>query len=534
MPKQHGWRKRVHSGKHLVAKHLVDKTRDSIGRLFQLPCPASDTIFCILIGIFHYRPYWRFFLIPVILAGGSGTRLWPLSRSGYPKQFLSICGQQTLLQQTLHRLDGIDTLDPIVICNDEHRFLAAEQLRAIDKSASIIIEPCARSTAPAIALAAFQALNNTNTSEVPILLILSADQMIEDHTELQRAVTNLLPSVHKGLFGVIGIQPTKPETGYGYIKQGEEIEPSIRAVNHFIEKPNLEQARKLLSDESVLWNSGIFMIRADRYIEELKVLQPEIHSACTKAISSSLHDMGFVRVCEEAFSSCPEDSIDFALLEPLSHQQPSKIAVSTLECFWSDIGAWNAIWEQAEKDTNGNAVLGSTDHIHSGSQGCLIHSDSRLVTTLGLDNTIVIDTKDALLVAQRDQIQNIKSLIGKLKHDGRNELDQHKIIYRPWGYYESIDLGERYQVKRITVNPGARLSLQVHHHRAEHWVVVSGTAKVVNGHKAYLVTENESTFIPLGQPHSLENPGTIPLRIIEIQSGSYLGEDDIVRLETYY
>lgn len=478
-------------------------------------------------------------MIPVIMAGGSGTRLWPLSRTAYPKQFLALHGQQTLLQETLARLEGLEVVRPIVICNEEHRFLVAEQLRQQALMADILLEPVGRNTAPAIALAALHAMQNANSEQPPVLLVLAADHVIQDVAAFQQAVRTLMPQVQAGGFGTLGIVPTAPATGYGYIRMAHQVRSGIRQVQEFVEKPSQSTAQQYLDSGNYLWNSGIFLLRADCYLEKLKQYQPEMLQACEKAMAATKTDQDFVRIDAQAFAACPDNSIDYALMEPLCSQVHNPVVVTPLDGGWSDVGSWSALWEISSKDNNGNAVtvgekLSRHDVILQNSENCLISAHSKLVTVLGAENLVIVDTDDALLVADKSRVQDIKNIVASLKKNGRIEHKDHRLVYRPWGKYDSIDHGHRYQVKRITVNPGAKLSLQMHHHRAEHWVVVSGTAKVTNGEKTFLVTENQSTFIPVGQVHCLENPGVIPLEIIEVQSGTYLGEDDIVRLKDQY
>lgn len=471
--------------------------------------------------------------MPVIMAGGSGSRLWPLSRQLNPKQFLKLCGDSTLLQQTLSRLEGLDTLPPVIICNEDHRFLVAEQLRELAvKDASILLEPVGRNTAPAIALAA---LNATQTGNDPILLVLSADHFIADQAAFRQAVLKAATLAEQDKLVTFGIVPTNPETGYGYIQRGDSLadQGSVQLlvtafkVSRFVEKPDLAHAKNYLNNGDYYWNSGMFMFKASVYLNALAEFRPDILEACSKAIRQSQKDLDFVRIDAAVFEDCPADSIDYAVME-----KTSDAAVIPLDAGWSDIGSWSALWELGEKDEMGNVCKG--DVIAFSTQKSMIHAESRLVTTVGVDNLIVVETKDAVLVVHKNRVQDVKKIVDTIKSDGRHEYMNHREVYRPWGVYESIDSGERYQVKRITVSPGARLSVQKHHHRAEHWVVVSGTAKVTNGDKTFLVTENESTFIPIGEIHALENPGKIPLELIEVQSGSYLGEDDIVRFEDLY
>lgn len=483
-------------------------------------------------------------LIPVIMAGGSGTRLWPLSRTAFPKQFLSLGYDQTMLQQTVARLDGLSSVSglndaaPIIITNEDHRFLVAEQLRQMNRDASILLEPIGRNTAPAIALAAFQAMKDNTSGEAPVLLVLAADHVIKDTAAFQKAAAALLPAVQAGKFGTLGIVPTEAATGYGYIKAGSES-AGLFAVEQFVEKPDAETAQGYLDSGKYYWNSGMFMIRADRYLEELKRFSPEMFAACEAAMANTQQDLDFIRVDKEAFVKCPDDSIDYAVMEPLcAIEGEPQVVVAPLEAGWSDVGSWSALWEIAEKCENGNSVLhagaGKGETILEDTRNSLISTSDRMVTTLGVDDLVIVDTKDALLVAHRDKVQDVKKIVAQIKAQGGTQHQLHREVYRPWGRYDSIDNGERYQVKRITVKPGAKLSVQMHHHRAEHWVVVSGTAKVTNGDNTFLVTENESTFIPIGQIHALENPGKVELEMIEVQSGSYLGEDDIVRFEDKY
>ena len=476
-------------------------------------------------------------MIPVIMAGGSGTRLWPLSRTAFPKQFLSLGYDETMLQQTVSRLDGLKTADPIIITNESHRFLVAEQLRQMDQDASILLEPVGRNTAPAIALAAFEAIKNAG-DEAPILLVLAADHVIKDTAAFQSAVSILEPAVRDGKFGTLGIVPTEPATGYGYIKAGART-GELFTVEQFVEKPDAATAQGYLDSGNYYWNSGMFMIRADRYLAELKRFQPEMYAACEASMSNTQQDYDFIRVDKDAFMACPDDSIDYALMEPLTADSASsEVVVAPLNAGWSDVGSWSALWEIADKCEDGNAVLhagkSAVETILNDTRNSLVSTSDRLVTTLGVDDLVIVDTKDALLVAHRDKVQDVKSIVAKIKEQGGGQHELHREVYRPWGRYDSVDSGERYQVKRITVKPGAKLSVQMHHHRAEHWIVVSGTAQVTNGEQTFLVTENESTYIPIGQVHCLENPGKVELEMIEVQSGSYLGEDDIVRFEDKY
>nr|WP_320136968.1 mannose-1-phosphate guanylyltransferase/mannose-6-phosphate isomerase [uncultured Amphritea sp.] len=472
-------------------------------------------------------------MIPVIMAGGSGTRLWPLSRTQYPKQFLPLHSDLSMLQETVSRLGSVDQVS--LICNEEHRFLAAEQMRVLNQSCSIFLEPVGRNTAPAIALAALKAVSQGQGSEC--LLVLAADHVIENEAAFRDAIAKAEPLAKEGALVTFGIVPTQPETGYGYIRadvshplseirnEGQMTEAYV--VAEFVEKPDLATAESYLAEGGYYWNSGMFMFRADRYLEELGKFRPDILAACEQAMQATVADMDFVRVDAAAFEACPDESVDYAVME-----KTDRAVVLPLDAGWSDVGSWAALWEIKDKDSSGNVLDG--DVIAHDTHDSFVMSSNRLVTTLGVDNLIIIDTPDALLVADKRKIQNVKAIVAEIKNADRNETFQHREVYRPWGKYDSIDLGDRYQVKRITVKPGARLSVQKHHHRAEHWIVVSGTANVTKGNETFLVTENQSTYIPLGEIHCLENPGKVELELIEIQSGSYLGEDDIVRLEDQY
>ena len=472
-------------------------------------------------------------MIPVILSGGSGTRLWPLSRSSYPKQFLPITEDKTLFQLTLERIALLNThLDnfqnPIIVTNENHRFIVAEQLRQQKIAAKILLEPCAKNTAPAIAAAAELALSH---GEDPILLILAADHIIQNQDAFNASISAGLLEAETGKLVTFGIVPTAPETGYGYIKVSEKLNinapPSAQNIEEFVEKPDLETAKNYINSGCYLWNSGMFMFKASTYLNELKKFNPEIATSAKTAIEKSTKDLDFVRLDQEAFSTSPEDSIDYAVME-----QTDQAVVVPLNASWSDVGAWNSVWEVSQQDHNGNVARG--DVISHNTKNSLVHAESRLVTTLGVEDIIVIETADAVLVANKNNVQDIKKIVEKLKSQQRPEVDLHRKVYRPWGNYDSIDSGERYQVKCIVVNPGQKLSLQMHHHRAEHWIVVSGTAKIHKGKESFLLSENESVYIPLGEIHALENPGKVPLELIEVQSGSYLGEDDIVRFEDLY
>ncbi|MGI2039040.1 mannose-1-phosphate guanylyltransferase/mannose-6-phosphate isomerase [Shewanella frigidimarina] len=466
-------------------------------------------------------------ILPVIMAGGNGSRLWPLSRELYPKQFLTVAGELSMLQQTVARLTGMEHHAPLLICNEEHRFIAAEQIRLGGFAHSgIILEPVGRNTAPAIALAALQALKNAEQDEDPILLVLAADHLIEDTSAFQTSVGKALPFAKDGKLVTFGIVPTVPETGYGYIKAGQPQGDAF-AVAQFVEKPDLNTAQDYLASGDYYWNSGMFLFKASRYLEELKRHSPEILLACEESMQESTPDMDFVRVNIESFQRCPDDSIDYAVMEKTESSM-----VIPMDAGWSDVGSWSALWEVSEKDENNNVIKG--DVISVNSTHNYLYSANKLIAVVGIDNLVVVETKDAILVAHKEQVQDVKTIVNHLKATGRTEHKIHREVYRPWGKYDSLDIGNRDQVKRITVKPGAKLSIQMHHHRAEHWIVVSGTAKVTNGDKTILLTENESTYIPIGQVHALENPGVLPLELIEVQSGSYLGEDDIVRFEDRY
>lgn len=466
-------------------------------------------------------------LLPVIMAGGSGSRLWPLSRQLNPKQFLALAdGQSTMLQATILRLKGLSHVAlPKLICNEEHRFIAAEQLRQLGiDGATILLEPVGRNTAPAIALAAMQAMEEGSD---PVLLVLAADHLIQNADAFHASVAAALPLAEAGRLVTFGIVPSHAETGYGYLQKGASLGEAGFVVSRFVEKPDLATARDYVATGDYFWNSGMFMFRASRYLEELKRYRADIHDACRTALAGAAQDMHFTRIGHDAFVACPSESIDYAVME-----HTCDAVMVPLDAGWSDIGSWSALWDVAQKDEQGNVLKG--DVLQRNTRDTYVHADSRLVATLGLDGLVVVETKDAVLVAHKDHVQDVKSIVEQLKRDGRAEHISHREVYRPWGIYDSIDSGHRYQVKRIRVKPGAKLSLQMHHHRAEHWIVVSGTAKVTNGDETYLVTENQSTYIPIGQVHTLENPGVIPLELIEVQSGSYLGEDDIVRFADQY
>lgn len=468
-------------------------------------------------------------IVPVILSGGSGTRLWPLSREHYPKQLLALTGKRTMLQQTALRLDGLAGVEPsVLVCNEEHRFLVAEQLREISKiPADIILEPVGRNTAPALTLAAL-ALAKHNPQAV--MLVMPADHIIRDAKIFQSAVIAAASAAaNGGYLATFGIVPTKPETGYGYIRRGPTLEgyASLRRVAAFAEKPDIDTAEKYVASGDYFWNSGMFVVRVDVWFEELTRNRPDILLACEAAYTQGRQDGEFYRVSGEAFRACPSDSIDYAVME-----KTSRAVVASLDAGWSDIGVWSAIWDTETQDVHGNVIQG--DVLAHNTSNALLISKHRLVTAVGLNDLIVVETPDAVLVAHKDSSQDVKEIVNRLKKDKRSEHLMHRRVHRPWGSYESIDAGERFQVKRLIINPGAAISLQLHHHRAEHWVVVNGAAKVTRGEEVVLLSENQSTYIPVGMKHRLENPGNIALEIIEVQSGGYLGEDDIVRFEDRY
>ncbi|WP_163131629.1 mannose-1-phosphate guanylyltransferase/mannose-6-phosphate isomerase [Agarivorans sp. Alg241-V36] len=463
-------------------------------------------------------------ITPVIMAGGSGSRLWPLSRSLYPKQFLALTSQNTMLQETISRLEGVATNAPMVICNEEHRFVVAEQLRAIDKSASIILEPVGRNTAPAVAIAAEAAKGDDD----PLLFVLAADHVIQDASVFREALNNAIPLAQEGKLVTFGIVPDKAHTGYGYIQRGDSMaDGNGYVVEQFVEKPDASTAAGYVNSGEFYWNSGMFLFKASRYLEELTRCRSDIAQVCRQAMANTTKDQDFIRLDAEVFAQCPDESIDYAVME---HTKDA--VVVPLDAGWNDIGSWSSLWEVNAKDEDGNVILGDT-MLHDTSN-CLVHGGERLIATVGLNDVVVIDTKDALLVADKARVQDVKKIVEQLKADKRGEYENHREVYRPWGKYDSIGTGARDQVKRITVKPGGKLSIQKHYHRAEHWIVVSGTASVLRGEETQLVTENQSIYIPLGTVHALENPGKIPLEMIEVQTGSYLGEDDIVRFEDKY
>jgi mannose-1-phosphate guanylyltransferase len=465
---------------------------------------------------------------PVIMCGGSGTRLWPLSRSQFPKQFLSLVNETSMLQDTLARLPEAHQA-PVFICNEEHRFLVAEQVKQVNcNDATILLEPQGKNTAPAVALAALNALL---TNDDALLLVLAADHVIKDTDKFHQAVSVAAVSAQQDKLVTFGIVPTHAETGYGYIKKGskhgEALEETTFNVAQFVEKPNEETAKAYLASGEYLWNSGMFLFKASRYIEELEKFRPDILAACRNAMTKVEKDLDFIRPDRESFLQCADESIDYAVME-----KTADAIVVPLDAGWSDVGSYSALWEVCQQDAQHNVLKG--DVIAHDTNNSYIHSQNKLIATLGVDNLVVIDTPDAVLVADKNKVQNVKDIVSELKTLQRPESKIHREVYRPWGKYDSVDHGERFQVKRITVNPGAKLSVQMHHHRAEHWIIVSGTAKVTLDGKTILLSENQSTYIPIGVVHALENPGKLPLEMIEVQSGSYLGEDDIVRFEDRY
>lgn len=466
-------------------------------------------------------------LIPLILSGGSGTRLWPVSRKNLPKQFLELAGKGTLFQQTLERTQQLpDVAAPIVVASDDHRFLAAEQLLQIGiDNATIVLEPLARNTAPAIALGALQALQRGGD---PLLLVLPADHLIGDTLAFAEAVRQAAPLAEQGWLVTFGIRPDRPETGFGYIRRADAAGEHGFRVEQFVEKPDLATAESYLADGRYDWNSGMFLFKASRYLEELAEHAPAMLAAVRESNANALADLDFVRVDPETFATVPDGSIDYVVME-----KTGRAAVIPVDCGWSDIGSWSALWLTGDKDADGNMSEGDTLSIDS--RNSLLRSHERhLLTTVGVDDLIVVTTPDATLVAHRDAAQDVKRIVEQLKASGRTEHSLHRVVHRPWGSYDSLEARERFQVKRIVVKPGASLSLQKHHHRAEHWIVVSGTAEVTCDDKIFLLCENQSTYIPLGSTHRLRNPGKVPIELIEVQSGSYLGEDDIVRFDDVY
>lgn len=483
-------------------------------------------------------------VLPVVLSGGSGTRLWPLSRDQFPKQLLSLIGTDSLLQATLRRVDdlpGMNVAPALIVCGEDYRFVIAEQLLQMKRPGRIVLEPMGRNTAPAMALAALQAMED---HEDPVLLVMPADHIVQDTAAFCRAIQMAVPMAMSGAMVTFGVHPTSAETAYGYIQCGEALTASEQGeagiawtIQRFTEKPDSATAERLLRSGDHLWNSGLFMVRASVWLSALRICRPDMASAVQAAWSARSADQDFVRVPAALFAACPSDSIDYAVMERLAGDGPRDPAlpagvVVRLDAGWSDVGAWNAVWQAMAKDAQGNAVAG--DVLMVDSHNSLVLSQRRLVSCCGVDDLVVVETADAVLVMHKDRAQDVKQVVDRLKREGRGEWQTHRKVHRPWGWYDSVDAGARFQVKRILVKPGASLSLQMHHHRAEHWIVVKGTAQVTCGERQFLLTENESTYIPLGKVHRLENPGRFDLEMIEVQSGSYLGEDDIVRFEDVY
>lgn len=468
-------------------------------------------------------------IIPVVLCGGSGSRMWPLSRGEYPKQFINLYGKHSLLQQTVMRFEGLQSaLPPILVSNNEQRFLLSEQLRSIGvKDARVVLEPCARNTAPAISAAAMLALAQDKDA---CLLVLPSDHVIQNNAGFQKLIMQAANAAAEGFLVTFGIDPSHAHTGYGYIERGEALsqENKIFKIASFVEKPNLQEAQKFLDEKKHYWNSGIFMFKAEVYIQELAKLQPKMFEQIQKSVTDASFDPDYIRLDEKAFGACPADSIDYAIME---HTRRGAIIVAE-NLGWNDIGSWDALSEVTPADSNKNNVLG--DVLIEDVKNCYLRSEHRMIAAVGLKDTIVVETADAILVAHKNKVQDVKKIVKKLNEQKRPESIKHRRVYRPWGSYDSIDTGARFQVKRIIVNPQASLSLQMHFHRAEHWIVVKGTARITNADQTILLTENQSTYIPIGTMHRLENPGKFPLELIEIQSGSYLGEDDIVRFEDVY
>lgn len=477
---------------------------------------------------------------PVVLCGGSGTRLWPLSREHYPKQLLCLVGSHTLLQQTISRLDGLDDVaEPLLVCNEEHRFLVAEQVRQIGRTpAEIILEPVGKNTAPAATLAALSLVKRDPRA---LMLVMPADHIIRDLTAFRQAIREGIRLAQQDRLVTFGVVPAAPETGYGYIQRGrplaepatanassdDKCSPTSYEISAFVEKPDAATAQRYIETGKYFWNSGMFLMRAGLWLEELQRHRPDILRVCQAAYEQGRRDGDFYRVGEQVFAACPSDSIDYAVME-----KTDRAAVITLDAGWSDIGAWSTLWQVSKQDAQGNVARGDV-YVHD-TENALLIAEHRLLAAVGLRDIVVVETPDAVLVAHKDRAQEVRQIVDRLKVEARSEHLMHRRVYRPWGSYEGLDCGERFQVKRLVIKPGAAISLQLHHHRAEHWVVVRGTARVTRGEEVFMLTENQSTYIPIGVRHRLENPGNIPLEIIEIQSGSYLGEDDIVRFEDKY
>ncbi|AXO62974.1 mannose-1-phosphate guanylyltransferase/mannose-6-phosphate isomerase [Pseudomonas sp. phDV1] len=466
-------------------------------------------------------------MTPIILSGGSGSRLWPLSRKLYPKQFLALTGEQTLFQQTLQRLSIEGMQPPVLVANQEHRFIVLEQLEQIDLQAQmLLLEPFGRNTAPAVAMAALQLVAEGRDE---LMLVLPADHVLDDQQAFRQALALATVAAEKGEMVLFGVPADRPETGYGYIRgQADGTLPDgVARVASFVEKPDAQRATEYVKSGDYYWNSGMFLFRASRFLEELKHHDVDIYDTCLLALERSKREGTQIAIDPATFACCPDNSIDYAVME-----KTSRACVVPLAAGWNDVGSWSSIWEVHDKDAAGNVTKG--DVVIEDSRNCLIHGNGKLVSVLGLDDIVVVETKDAMMVAHKDRVQDVKKLVSKLDAQGRCETQNHCEVYRPWGSYDSVDMGGRFQVKHITVKPGAQLSLQMHHHRAEHWIVVSGTARVTCDDREFLLTENQSTYIPMTSVHRLSNPGKIPLEIIEVQSGTYLGEDDIERLEDVY
>lgn len=467
-------------------------------------------------------------MIPVILSGGSGSRLWPLSRKQFPKQFLALTGERTMFQETLQRLVFEGMQNPVVVCNQDHRFIVKEQLEALGLATqALLLEPFGRNTAPAIALAAMKLIAEGRDE---LLLVLPADHVLADHEAFRRSLELARKAAESGELVLFGIPADRPETGYGYIKcdlAASGLPDGVNRVLQFVEKPDAERAKRFVESGDYFWNSGMFMFRASRFLEELQAHDPDIYDNCLLTLERSQGGTEEMKIDPASFACCPDNSVDYAVMEKTRHA-----CVVPLSAGWSDVGCWASIWEVHDKDERGNVVKG--DVLLHDSHNCLVHGNGKLVAVLGLEDVVVVETKDATMVAHRDRVQDVKKLVKSLDDQARPETQNHCQVYRPWGSYDSVDMGGRFQVKRITVKPGASLSLQMHHHRAEHWIVVSGTAQVTCNEKTFLLTENQSTYIPVGAVHRLANPGKIALELIEVQSGSYLGEDDIERLEDVY
>ncbi|XQS16980.1 mannose-1-phosphate guanylyltransferase/mannose-6-phosphate isomerase [Citrobacter telavivensis] len=460
-------------------------------------------------------------LLPVVMAGGAGSRLWPLSRTLFPKQFLSLTSDATMLQETLTRIKPLAHEPAFIICNQEHRFILAEQLRKANlNNSGIVLEPVGRNTAPAVAVAALHA---TSRGEDPLLLVLAADHVIARPDEFCAAVQAAMPLAEHGKLVTFGIVPTSAETGYGYIQQGLHVGEGATEVAAFVEKPSLEMAQHYLDDGRFLWNSGMFLFKASVYLQELRHHCPQMVESCQKSLQLAKDDLDFIRLDPDAFSSCPEDSIDYAVME-----KTANAVVMPLDASWSDVGSWTALWEVSEKDEQGNVLRG--DVLTETTENSLVFSHNRLTATVGVADLVVVETKDAVLVAHKDKVQDVKGIVAQLKQNNRCEQLHHREIFRPWGSHDAIADGQRYHVKHVMVKPGQKTAIQIHYHRAEHWIIVSGTARVTRGDETFIMSENESTFIPIGVAHAIENPGKIPLEIIEVRTGGYLEEDDIVRV----